>query len=253
MNIYSHISLEIRETQEFSIFKTFKGNRLVNRNQVESLKRAIQQKNLLRCRPIIVNTEMEIIDGQHRLEAAKELNIPIPYIVNPNADYRDATILNANNDNWDLNEYLRMYLEYGYPQYVKLKNFQDRHALDLDKTLMFMTTKSRSPEFSRTFKEGIFVFSANEVSLDLAILKIKEAVFYIKSKTIIGRTTYLGTKTFWRALYKFITENDIDWSSFMRKLEYKCDSLRPMSQIEDYVRAFRSIYNFNRKGGKLPE
>ena len=36
--------------------------------------------------PILVNEKMEVIDGQHRLQAQKELNLPTYYIKNKGYD-----------------------------------------------------------------------------------------------------------------------------------------------------------------------
>ena len=63
--------MDVIETTDYDIFKGIVGNRKVEKKHVEMLTGAIDRNNLLNVRPIIVNEEMMVIDGQHRLEAAK--------------------------------------------------------------------------------------------------------------------------------------------------------------------------------------
>lgn len=65
------------ETRDYSIFKKLPGNREVS---IESgLIDSMQSNGYLKQYPILVDSEMRIIDGQHRLIAAKELNLPVSY------------------------------------------------------------------------------------------------------------------------------------------------------------------------------
>ena len=69
----------IVKTTDYSIFKKINGNRGISHSHVTKLTAAIARRNLLQLFPIIVNEKMEIVDGQHRLWAAKRLKLPIYY------------------------------------------------------------------------------------------------------------------------------------------------------------------------------
>lgn len=69
----------MKETKDYNIFKKHPNNREIFHANLEKIKRSIQIKNLLEYRPIIVDKKMQVIDGQHRLEAARQLGVPIYY------------------------------------------------------------------------------------------------------------------------------------------------------------------------------
>ena len=67
------------EPTDYSKFKKARGNRPVDTAHVKQLKRLIAEKDLYD--PIRVNTNMEVIAGQHTLQARKELDLKVPYII----------------------------------------------------------------------------------------------------------------------------------------------------------------------------
>jgi len=66
-------------TYDYEIFKRMRGNRILNNSHVKNLVKSMKEKYL--PQPILVNKDMEIIDGQHRFAAAEELNLPIHYLI----------------------------------------------------------------------------------------------------------------------------------------------------------------------------
>jgi hypothetical protein len=67
----------IYETIDYDKFKFIKSNQKINRNHVEILKEIMKNKVL--PMPIIVNQELEIINGKHRFQALKELGLSIKF------------------------------------------------------------------------------------------------------------------------------------------------------------------------------
>jgi ParB-like chromosome segregation protein Spo0J len=69
------------KTTDYKLFKINKLNRIVQTGHIEKLKKSIEKVGYLKYNPIIVNEDMEIIDGQHRYFACVKLNLPIYYEV----------------------------------------------------------------------------------------------------------------------------------------------------------------------------
>jgi ParB-like chromosome segregation protein Spo0J len=65
---------KIFETRDYGMFKRLKGNRDITTNRVAIIKASIENIGYI-SNPIICNENMEIIDGQGRYEACKELEI----------------------------------------------------------------------------------------------------------------------------------------------------------------------------------
>ena len=84
----------IHETRDYSMFKTVKGNRTIDKSHVKRLVREMKKKDLEL--PIFINENDEVVDGQHTLEARKELNKPIRYIRGKFENEFDVAVMNAN-------------------------------------------------------------------------------------------------------------------------------------------------------------
>ena len=70
---------KIHVTSDYSKFSYLVGNRDIVNKHVKDLSGHIDERDL--SIPIIVNENMEVCDGQHRLEAYKVLGLPVHYIV----------------------------------------------------------------------------------------------------------------------------------------------------------------------------
>jgi len=96
-------TFKLSQTKNYSLFKVAK-NRSVNPKDVAKKRKSIAEIGLQS--PIIVNKRYEIVDGQHRFHALKELNLPVDYLVSYNwkEEEHTATINNTqkgwNTENW---------------------------------------------------------------------------------------------------------------------------------------------------------
>lgn len=96
-------TFKLSQTKDYSLFKVAK-NRSVNPKDVAKKRKSIAEIGLQS--PIIVNKRYEIVDGQHRFHALKELNLPVDYLVSYNwkEEEHTATINNTqkswNTENW---------------------------------------------------------------------------------------------------------------------------------------------------------
>ena len=83
--------MEIKVTRDYSLFKKLDGNRDVKKKN--ALVKSITEFDLTNYSPIIVTDDFRIVDGQHRFEACKELNLPIYFIVMPSDNAEKAMII----------------------------------------------------------------------------------------------------------------------------------------------------------------
>ncbi len=67
------------ETKEYDKFNFREANRDLNTSNVNKIVKSIEEIGL-QC-PIIVNEEYEIIDGQHRFVALRQLSRVVPYVI----------------------------------------------------------------------------------------------------------------------------------------------------------------------------
>ncbi len=79
----------VYKTFDLEQFKPLHGNRQVNFAHVKRLVDSIKDNGYL-LNPITVNKNNEVIDGQHRLEAAKQIHTFLWVIVEPEAGLKEA-------------------------------------------------------------------------------------------------------------------------------------------------------------------
>jgi len=234
----------IEETKDYGMFDKHICNRDIEEDHVLKLIESIREKNQLRAHPILVDNDGIIIDGQHRLEAARRLGIPIPYYIDKSANVDDIIRLNVNQKAWQLPQYYNFYCKREYPEYLKLKNFIDAEKIPLNIGVLLLNGE-KSGEFFTRFKKGKYRFP-NEVEYMDAMQKkehIKQVIDFIKKKTS-GNKTYLDRVTFYSALIEFYNIKSFSHEIFMHKLELKLNIMCSRTRQSDYVSLFKEIYNY---------
>lgn len=116
-------------TTDYSLFKKMEGNRTVRSNS--NLEKEIKEMGQLA--PIMVNSQYEIIDGQHRLEVLKKLNKPVIFIISDHVAPRTVISINSTQKNWKDEDYLNFHCERGNKDYIRFaqiyKQYRDFIAL----------------------------------------------------------------------------------------------------------------------------
>lgn len=146
----------IQYTEDLSVFKTIDCNRAVSQSKVQQLISSINEHNLLSVNPIIVNDNMEVIDGQHRLEACRQMFIGVYFVRTAEKDTKAIIpLLNSNRANWTIDDYFNFHANTGVEAYVELRQFMADHCID-NLSLAFILY-SNSKTKAKDFKAGSLV------------------------------------------------------------------------------------------------
>jgi len=228
----------IHTTKEYEKFIFRKDNRAkICYLHVENLKKLIKQKNLLDKRPIIVNKDMEVLDGQHRLLAAKELEVEVHYTVLEENDILDLIALNTSK-NWKNIDYLNFFCFHKYQEYIKLKEFIEKNNLTLK--IGINLAMGISKHGLKDFKSGNFVFGNSLVGLD--IYKCNETVNRIK--LLKGSFQWLTSTRFWNPLLRLIKHPEFDFDKWIKNIELFVDRITQKATETGYLVMFEDIYNY---------
>ena len=204
----------MEKTKNYSMFKFRPDNReKIDRAHVRKLVDSISSNNLLEFRPMIVNEKMEIIDGQHRLEAAKTVGVEIYYEVKKNLKSVDIITLCVQKS-WTLSDYLNFYCEQGNENYIRLREFTDKNDFGLRLALQMTSKKIQKNNYD--FKDGEYVYD-DEVA-NGEVVFVKKIVDYIRKMN--GFSSYVESGKFWLAAIKMYRHTDFDesrwWNNFSR-------------------------------------
>ncbi len=228
----------INKTKNYEMFKFREDNRAkVLHADVCRLAESIKARNLLEFRPILVNEEMEILEGQHRLLAAKLLQVDIYYQVEKKLQASDIIRLNVSKQ-WTMADYLNFYCHHDYQEYIKLRDFAKSHELTLKVALNICVGNAKTAYHA--YKDGTFKFSIEEIGEQLEICW--ETINYIKKMN--GYSAYTDSSRFWKAILKLTTHADFEVDKWRVNLHRMVNHFCPKASTEDYAIMMQGVYNW---------
>lgn len=228
----------IKKTKDYDIFTFREDNReKIDQAHVKRLAESIESRNLLELRPIIVNDKMEVIDGQHRLLAAKFLACEIYYQQEKKLDAADIIRMNITKP-WTIDDYLNFHCQHQNDEYLKLKGFMQKHTLTLKVALNIAMGQAKSGYHD--FKLGNFKF--DEENLDIELDVCWDSINYIKKMN--GFSPYTSSTRFWKSLLKLIRHPEFDEQKWRSNMQKMIDHFCPKARTEDYVNMVQTVYNW---------
>lgn len=120
----------VYKTDDLSIFQLSEFNRTVFLKQ-----EMIDQAKEGLISPLVVNENFVVIDGQHRLAAAKEAGVPVEYIIKPGLDKHDIVRMNTIQRKWTLKDYIEAYANQGKKEYIRLSELIQKGYSDVTSTI----------------------------------------------------------------------------------------------------------------------
>jgi hypothetical protein len=237
----------IVETNDYSKFGFFPYNRQTDLAKIDKISKSIEEHGFLV--PILVNQDFLIIDGQNRLQAAKNINKALTYI-QISLDYDKAPFvissLNRSSSIWRIEDYFNMWENLGREDFIRARNFMKHNKIKFSEfeRVVFYNGSSRE-----VMKKGNPWFSE---------LKQKETQdFFNKFFSILNfnsRTKeFSDDKNFRFAVIKLLVNKSYNHKRFMEKLKNHSSFIVECKSSFSYSVILEDIYNvgLRKKGGKL--
>lgn len=233
--------MEIQQTTDYSIFNRLNSNREIDERKVKRLIGKIKRKNLLYLYPGLCNSSMDIIDGQHRLEAAKILELPYFFRVDDNVDESDIADINSAGSNWTVNDYINYWTVKRKPGFDVLSTFMIENSLLPASTVLKMIGSIGGGNTTAKLREGYIdvsnIDSANEIC----------AVLEEYAELI----NFAYDRNFVLAIICCLRTPEYDHQIMKRKLEYQSRVLRKCITVRHYVEMLEEIYNYGSSKKKV--
>jgi ParB-like nuclease domain len=233
---------EIKKTTDYSIFKKLDGNRGIVRSHVNKLVEAIRIDNQLELHPIVINKDYAVIDGQHRLEAAKRLSKPIYYLKSDTVSDLHLVECNSNQKTFKMSNFVDFFaLKDKNPEYIQLKNLFDNHKLS-PKALLCLVIGNCSTPLLTMLKSGKFRFPSDKIYLE-TLAFYDEFMAYVKDKRITPMVMFTAHGFSKAVRWLFLTKG-FDKQVFFTKLDQRWFHLKPQARAENWYELLVEIYNF---------
>lgn len=232
-------NLVVESTTDYNKFKFMGGNRRVDLNHVKKLEREMAYNpDMFQAQPILVNENFFIVDGQHRFHAARNLNLPVYYIVKPKLAVEAARHLNTTQRRWTLVDFAHSYAESGRMDYV---SFLRRRAQYPSLTTTIVLAALGGVNDSRAediFRRGEFKIGDEDQGVE-TLKRLEEVQRLSKQKLNLPMA---------RSLMKLWNDSDdFDFGKFLQKLSKAPQEFTVHTTMRNCLRSIEDVYNFQSK------
>lgn len=230
-------------TTKYSQFKRLDANRPVKTGRVNKIKQSIEKVGYVQS-PIIVNEKMEVIDGQGRLEALKQLQIPVDYIVVEGIGIKECRAMNINQANWTTIDFIESFAEEGNISYKHFLNLLKQYKF-LGITVVNNALVGLSAVNHEGIKNGNFYCTEQDYNEAIKMLEY-ESKYRDIVKKIRGRADYIYMSIGFAFKFK-----DIDNDRLYEKISEKYERFIPPANMEQACEEISKIYNERLRGPKV--
>ncbi len=256
---------DVYKTRNYDIFGFIKGNRNIDQPNLSKIVESIKKK-LIPESSVIVGFDpsdpdgkfLKIIDGQHRYEACKKLDLPISFILMGDFDINlkeksleMVELLNTASKEWDITNFMNSKAVLGVKDYILYKDVYEEYkncdpvgsGFEHEMMLHTLSIKQNKRTSYDDFKRGKLVFDENDQDF---LKKIFDKLIKYSIKIDkIGRRYYL------KAILEFLLKTDVDFKKVDTIILN--DELKPTTSVKDAINQIISFYNYKtkKKGNQL--
>ena len=226
-------------TEDLNRFELMRGNRPPNPQHVEQLAKNIEKFGML-CNPILVNEDMQVIDGQHRLLAAKKTGVSIYYIIVKGYNLEQVKALNLKQKNWTKLDFLNSYADMGIEPYVYIRQFLNRHIVFKLRTALTLLDCVNSDFIGNRIKTGKFKEGTVKTG------DRQKAEVYAEYLKLL-KSYHKLSGAFCSVMIQMFKKDNFVFSEFLNKLKLQPTALVECANSEQYKQLIEHIYNYKRR------
>lgn len=241
--------IKVYITSDYDMFKKMLGNRDV-KGEAQIIE-SIQNVGYI-CTPITVNDKDEVIDGQNRLAALKELGLPVYYIVQPNADIKTCRALNIGQKNWGTLDYIESYAQSGehslsYKRLLSLINSYGKQCGIDGIMVMCLPTLigNAGPRYTSIIRDDKLNITASQY--ELAVKRISSAISFGYDK--FGRGQKMNGRIWWSCVSYIYQHPDVSAENVMSMLADQDGLIHTSNKVAEQLDFIDKIIN----EGKRPK
>jgi len=232
----SYATEKVGTTKDYSIFKYFDRNRLVNKNHVEFLRKDMNINGQLER--VIVNEHWQVIDGQHRIEARQKDKKSVDFRVQKGGSIQHVTAINNTGKGWSNVNWQRNYSHEDHPNhkaYIQYTEFKKTHGFT-ETVCMALLSEDFHDYGRKAFKAGTFKIKSLERANEHA-LQIAELIAIDRRLNVLKATlAFLNLKKL----------KNFRFNTFKSQLEKYNKRISICNNVADWVDCFiEDVYNYN--------
>lgn len=229
---------KLETTKDYNLFRFHKEQRPINPHHVKGLRQSMEKLGFLPSKPLqcVRNcSALILIDGHHRLEAARSLGLPVTFVVEESADRETVTLVNSKTKAWGMGDFIRSQCVRGNAEYKKLRTYiEGGLPTGIAANLLVGRSAAGNGSASARVRDG---------SYKVVTTKQADALLdFINA--LKGSCAHVQNAHFIKALSLVWYVKEFDMGTFKARMLTNPSMLPRCSNTEDYLRAIEEIYNF---------
>jgi hypothetical protein len=235
----------IQETKNYGRFDFDVENRDFDPGKHRDLFKKLQAHGFDPARPIVCtrgkNGRLVVVDGQHRLNFCRDLQIPVYFTITEHADPRE---FNSSSIGWSIADWVKSWRCSGNEHYETLANFVEKYKLPITTSANILAgiDNGSGGGIVKKIKSGKF-----EVS-DIGFANASaSAIVSIADHFKEARSFY-----FVAAVSKCVRVKEFKLDHLIRKITKFPGLLKPCARIDQYLEDIQALYNYADKKGQIP-
>jgi hypothetical protein len=234
-------------TKNYDVFIFLDGNRYprtqADFSHIKELKSSIELNGWWKTSHIIVNKNMQVMDGQYRIWALKELlnetgiSYNIGFVIDNSITLREVQIMNSTSRKWTYIDFASSYSKSGNKSYQFILEMYESFKFPFNAILTLINNGEFANNY-KEFKDGKIVISPNQ----------KEKIFFYA--TCIEKLSDIfpqyKTGKFISALTFFLGKDKFNFDEFLHKVKLNRNLLYPVTTRSEYKLVIQRIYNYKR-------
>jgi len=236
---------EIKESSDYSLFKLKNDNRDITQSHVDTLCKEMKIRGFAPSKSIQINSNYNIIDGQHRFLAAKKLGIPVLYIID---DTMDFLLANKNQRKVITSDFVKYYAVNGREDFIKLSETCKKYNIDSSRGCYLYSDGMTSPTL---IQNGKYKFvDLDEVELEEMTKYYLNHDNFIKNRKLKPRC--LGNHRNILYLFNiFYRSKMFQMEDFESNIHFKWKNFIWDTPISHLIKEFLKIYNYHKSSSKV--
>jgi len=254
----SQVLTTIYTTTNYSMFGHIGGNRNLDTPNLTKIKQSLNKKHIKTNAIICIldledsQTPLKIVDGQHRFEACKSLNIPVSYVIDDSLSMEsilnDITLLNTASKEWDVSDFMRSEAKKGNQNYILYSSVYTSYFNSFDHEALFFilnsdVTRKGTKISYPSFKSGELKFDQSDFNYLTERLKL---ISHFDEYNEIG-----GKRYYQKALNRLINTKGFIVEQMSSKLKTRHSAIVKCTTVEGALKQMSNIYNWKSQSGKI--
>jgi len=245
-------------TTNYSMFGHIGGNRNLDTSNLNKIKQSVSKKHIKTNAVICIldsndqKEPLKIVDGQHRFEACKELNIPVSYVIDSSLTMasilNDITLLNTASKEWDVSDFMNSEAQKGNQNYILYSQVYNIFNNSFDHESLFFILNS---DINRTcpkvsyplFKSGQLHFDQSDYNY--LVQRLKDISQFNHYNEIGGKRYYQ------KALNQLMNTKGFDMSQMLSKIQSRQSLIVKCTTVDGALKQLADIYNYKIQSGRI--